>query len=82
VKLLTDPGDLVIDFFAGSNTTGSVADRLGRQWKSSEMSIEYVAASAFRFLTDGEDPRALYDRVVAGETLDLRIEPDLTLALG
>jgi len=26
IKLLTDPRDLVIDFFAGSNTTGSVAE--------------------------------------------------------
>ena len=46
------------------------------------MSIDYVAASAFRFLTDGEDPRKLYDAIISGETLDLSREPDLTLALG
>jgi site-specific DNA-methyltransferase (cytosine-N4-specific) len=34
VKLLTGPGDLVVDFFAGSNTTGAVAEQLGRRWLS------------------------------------------------
>lgn len=28
----TNPGDLVADFFAGSGTTGIVAEKLGRQW--------------------------------------------------
>jgi len=32
IKFLTDPGDLVLDPFAGSNTTGAAADRLKRQW--------------------------------------------------
>ena len=31
VKFLTDPGDVVFDPFAGSNTTGSVAERLGTE---------------------------------------------------
>jgi len=82
IKLLTEPGDLVIDFFAGSNTTGSVAERLGRRWMSSELSEDYVAASAFRFLTNGGDPKALYDAIKAGKTVDLSHEHELTLALG
>ncbi|MBP8954635.1 MAG: site-specific DNA-methyltransferase [Armatimonadetes bacterium] len=28
----SNPGDLVVDFFAGSGTTGVVAQRLGRRW--------------------------------------------------
>lgn len=32
IRYLTDPGDLVLDPFAGSNTTGSVAQQLGRKW--------------------------------------------------
>jgi len=32
IKLLTQPGDLVLDLFAGSNTTGEAAESLGRRW--------------------------------------------------
>lgn len=82
VKLLTVPGDLVVDFFAGSNTTGAVAERLGRRWQTCELDLDYVAASAFRFLGDRDDPRATFDAIKAGGTVDLGREPELTLALG
>lgn len=48
-KLLTDEGDLIVDPFAGSNTTGAVAERLGRRWISMELLAEYLEASKFRF---------------------------------
>jgi len=49
IKLLSGPGDLVLDPFAGSNTTGSVAEVLGRQWVGVEASAEYVQGSRGRF---------------------------------
>jgi DNA modification methylase len=49
IEFLTDPGDLVIDPFAGSNTTGSVAERLGRKWVAIEKSREYAIDSELRF---------------------------------
>jgi DNA modification methylase len=49
VKMLTVKGDLVVDFFAGSNTTGQVCEDLERQWLSFELDPEYVSTSAFRF---------------------------------
>ena len=49
IKLLTDEVDLVVDPFAGSNTAGSVAERLGRRWLAMEVSEEYLEASKFRF---------------------------------
>ena len=49
LKLLTDSGDLVLDPFAGSNTTGAVAESLGRRWIAMELSQEYLEASKFRF---------------------------------
>ena len=32
IYLATDPGDIVLDAFAGSGTTGAVAHKLGRRW--------------------------------------------------
>lgn len=49
IKLLTDEGDIVVDPFAGSNTAGFVAERLGRQWIGLELVEEYLEASKFRF---------------------------------
>jgi site-specific DNA-methyltransferase (cytosine-N4-specific) len=72
VNLLTDPGDLVVDFFAGSNTTGSVAERLGRRWASCELHRAYVAASALRFEAARADAAEVVDRLKRGETVDLR----------
>ena len=49
VKLLTDEGDLIVDPFGGSNTTGTVAETLGRRWIVMEEVREYLDASRFRF---------------------------------
>lgn len=49
IKLLTDEGDLVVDPFGGSNTTGMVAEGLGRRWIAVDEVEEYLEASKFRF---------------------------------
>jgi site-specific DNA-methyltransferase (cytosine-N4-specific) len=49
MKFLTSPGDLVLDPFAGSNTTGAVAEGLGRRWIAIELDERYVEASKIRF---------------------------------
>ncbi len=49
IKLLTEPGDMVIDPFAGSNTTGVVAERLQRKWLAMEQVSEYLETSKVRF---------------------------------
>ncbi len=49
VKLLTRPNDLVLDPFAGSNTTGWVSEDVDRRWIASELVEEYLKASLFRF---------------------------------
>jgi site-specific DNA-methyltransferase (cytosine-N4-specific) len=48
IKLLTDPNDLVLDPFAGSLTTGAVAEALERRWIAGEEVEEYLRAGAFR----------------------------------
>jgi len=49
IRLLTDPGDLVLDPFAGSNTTGAAAEALGRYWLAIEAEKKYVLGSKGRF---------------------------------
>jgi site-specific DNA-methyltransferase (cytosine-N4-specific) len=49
VRMLTRPNQLVLDPFAGSNTTGRVAEDLGRRWVSIEIQPDYVEASKLRF---------------------------------
>jgi site-specific DNA-methyltransferase (cytosine-N4-specific) len=49
VQFLTDPGDLVLDPFAGSNTTGFVAEKLDRRWLGIEANRDYANSSKIRF---------------------------------
>lgn len=53
IRFLTEPGDLVVDIFAGSNTTGWVADTLKRRWLSFELDHGYLSGSALRFFPPG-----------------------------
>jgi DNA modification methylase len=50
IKFLTNKEDIVLDPFAGSNTTGAAAEKLGRKWISIEASEEYAQASISRFI--------------------------------
>lgn len=56
IGLCTEPGDLVLGAFAGSNMTGYVAEQMGRRWLSLELREEYLEGSKFRFV--GVPPRA------------------------
>ncbi len=50
IKMLTQSEDLVVDIFAGSNTTGAVAESLQRKWIAFDSNHEYLKTSVFRFL--------------------------------
>lgn len=49
IKFLTDEDDIVLDPFAGSNTTGVVSEQLGRRWIALDLSRDYLEASKVRF---------------------------------
>jgi site-specific DNA-methyltransferase (cytosine-N4-specific) len=71
IRFLTDPGDFVVDIFSGSNTTGYVAEDLGRQWLSIELDRSYASLSAVRFMEgwpDAELQKAV-KRIEEGEPL-------------
>jgi site-specific DNA-methyltransferase (cytosine-N4-specific) len=49
IEYLTDPDDIVLDIFAGSNTVGQLAEELDRQWLAFEEDESYVENSKLRF---------------------------------
>jgi site-specific DNA-methyltransferase (cytosine-N4-specific) len=49
IEFLTIPGDSVLDPFAGSNTTGYVAECLKRNWTGVEIRSDYAVESKLRF---------------------------------
>ena len=63
-RFLTDPGDVILDPFAGSNTTGWVAEKLNREWIGIEANPDYASASQVRFDT-GHVPKGPVKRVGA-----------------
>jgi site-specific DNA-methyltransferase (cytosine-N4-specific) len=54
IQFLTEPGDTVLDPFCGSNTTGAVAEQLGRRWIAVEKDRTYATESELRFATADE----------------------------
>ena len=48
IKFLSDKRELVLDPFAGSNTTGAVSQQLGRRWLSIELNPDYITSSRSR----------------------------------
>ena len=49
IDFLTNPGDLVLDPFAGTNTTGFVSELMGRNWLSVEAEKEFGKQAIIRF---------------------------------
>lgn len=77
IGLCTEEGDLVLDPFAGSNTTGYVAEKMGRRWIALEMNEEYLTGSMFRFLNrDVERSNTAKDGVTQKEAQE---QPLLTV---
>lgn len=49
VRFLADTGDLIVDPFGGTATTGMAAERHGRRWLVVEAMLDYLRAGAMRF---------------------------------
>jgi site-specific DNA-methyltransferase (cytosine-N4-specific) len=74
INMLTERDDIVLDVFAGSNTTGQVAQACNRRWLAFELSREYVASSAFRFLGKDNthaDMRKIFDLIEKGVSVNI-----------
>jgi site-specific DNA-methyltransferase (cytosine-N4-specific) len=49
IDFLTDQGDIVLDPFAGSNSTGQAAEMAQRRWLAFEIDETYLKGSLYRF---------------------------------
>lgn len=83
ISIATDPGDLVLDCFAGSGTTSAVAHKLGRRWITSESEAGTVAEFTrprLEMVVKGEDPGGITDAVEwkgGGGFRHLRVGPSM-----
>jgi len=61
VTIATNPGDWVLDSFAGSGTTGAVAHKMGRRWLMIELGehCHTLIIPRMRKVVDGEDPTGI-----------------------
>ena len=83
IQFLTDTNDIVLDIFAGSNTTGAAAEQLGRQWIAFEIEQKYLATSAFRFLSEPDESlvSSLYNNLCAEDAATIIIPHTLQTRL-
>ncbi|MBW4680577.1 MAG: site-specific DNA-methyltransferase [Microcoleus vaginatus WJT46-NPBG5] len=83
INFLTNSGDTVIDIFAGSNTTGYVAETLKRRWIAFELNPSYLAGSAFRFIDSNQNIDAtlsLFNKLIQmQETINLPLSLQFSL---
>lgn len=65
LTIATNPGDLVLDSFAGSGTTGAVAHKMGRRWIMVELGdhCETHIVPRLNKVIDGEDPGGITEAV-------------------
>ena len=65
LEIASVPGDIVLDSFAGSGTTGAVAHKMGRRWIMVELGdhIDTHIAPRLRKVVDGEDGGGISESV-------------------
>ena len=82
LELATNPGDLVLDSFAGSGTTGAVAHKMGRRWIMVELGehCHTHIIPRLKKVIDGDDKGGITDAVAwkgGGGFRYYRIAPSL-----
>ena len=65
IEIATNPGDLVVDSFAGSGTTGAVAHKMGRRWIMVELGehCHTHIIPRLKKVIDGEDKGGITEAV-------------------
>lgn len=71
IHVSTNPGDIVLDIFAGSGTTAAVAHKMGRRWVTCELvedTMERFTRPRLTKIVRGEDPGGI--TLTKGERVD------------
>lgn len=71
IHIATNPGDIVLDVFAGSGTTAAVAHKMGRRWVTCELvedTMEQFTRPRLEKVVWGEDPGGI--TLTKGERVD------------
>ena len=66
ITIATNPGDIVLDSFAGSGTTGATAHKMGRRWIMVEVieeTCQNYIVPRLKKVIDGEDPGGITEAV-------------------
>ncbi|AJK70071.1 hypothetical protein B840_12515 (plasmid) [Corynebacterium marinum DSM 44953] len=72
IHIASNPGDIVLDVFAGSGTTAAVAHKMGRRWVTCELledTMERFTRPRLARVINGEDP--------GGVTMATDLEPKI-----
>lgn len=64
IAIASNPGDIVLDSFAGSGTAGAVAHKMGRRWIMVELGdhAQTHIVPRLRKVVDGDDPGGVTER--------------------
>jgi adenine-specific DNA-methyltransferase len=79
LEMTTDPGDIVLDVFAGSGTTAAAAHKMGRRWIAADvspLSIDTYIVPRLRSVVDGTDRAGISQKTLETPPEDL---PDGTV---
>ena len=71
IHIATNPGDIVLDVFAGSGTTAAVAHKMGRRWVTCELvedTMKRFTRPRLEKVVRGEDPGGI--TLTKGERVD------------
>lgn len=71
IHIATNPGDVVLDVFAGSGTTAAVAHKMGRRWVTCELvedTMQRFTRPRLTKVVRGEDPGGI--TLTKGERID------------
>lgn len=95
IHIASDPGDIVLDCFAGSGTTAAAAHKMGRRWIAVERLPEViteVTRPRLRRVIEGNDPGGITSRagwegggsfsLFDARRLDAKGSPDVVLECG
>ncbi|MCY3894539.1 MAG: site-specific DNA-methyltransferase [Acidimicrobiaceae bacterium] len=69
IHIATNPGDIVLDCFAGSGTTAAVAQKMGRRWlaiERAQSTVDTFLYPRLRSVVDGEDAGGVTEAVGCG----------------